>query len=487
MFTSTTPTLDSPLLASPRKDQSQCSPQDSVMGIDTMRPLLSRLLIVEDDEGDSLLVLRALKSYCGSFEISISPTLSDALELMSQQAFDLILLDLSLPDNFGLQGLSRIREQSQQTPIVVLTGLDDHCLALQAIELGAQDYLVKGEWSQESLGRTIRYAVQRQQVIAENQRLLEEIQRQARYDSLTSVLNRQSFEAEFEREWARSTRLGTPLSCAMIDVDYFKKVNDMYGHAAGDDVLRVVSKQIQQMSRATDFVGRYGGEEFCVVLPDTDEMGAVMWAERLRGTIEAFQFSSNGNPLSVTVSLGVAQRHLDSLAPHVVLEMADGALLKAKRIGRNRVVSHGQIEDNRGLPNAFFSDRCLGARVEDVMTPCTGAVSMNGVLSDVSHFIIETGFNAAPIVNEDGEIMGIITDDDLLREVQSPRGWNAPVVDVMNKRAECLSVGALTRDVLDLLQRNATRHVFFLENKRVVGSIDCVGLVRFFRERALTV
>ena len=124
---------------------------------------------------------------------------------------------------------------------------------------------------------------------------MEQLTHMAHHDSLTGLLNRQSFNEELECEWSRSGRSGAPMSCVTLDADFFKRVNDNFGHAAGDAVLRKIAEVLQDCSRASDRLARYGGEEFCVLLPDTDEENAVQWAERVRGQIaaEAFQFAGD--------------------------------------------------------------------------------------------------------------------------------------------------------------------------------------------------
>ncbi|GAG35548.1 unnamed protein product [marine sediment metagenome] len=167
----------------------------------------------------------------------------------------------------------------------------------------------------------------------------------ASHDPLTQLLNRRTFFELIEKEWKRSSRIGYPLSCAMIDVDFFKRVNDSYGHLAGDEVLRSVSRRLQRCCRQTDCVCRYGGEEFCVLLPDTGEQGAVLWAERCRSAVAEEPIETAETRIGVTVSLGVAQRRDDTNSPEELLDLADRALLEAKRLGRDRVVALGTLED----------------------------------------------------------------------------------------------------------------------------------------------
>ncbi len=162
-----------------------------------------------------------------------------------------------------------------------------------------------------------------------------ELERLATEDPLTGCLNRRSFFSSFESAWGVTTNPGLALSCVMIDIDFFKSVNDRFGHSTGDEVLREVAATLKKAARSEDLVCRYGGEEFCVLMRDTDLATATKNAERLRQTIAAIPFSQ----LSVTASLGVSCRSLGAHSPQELLDQADKCLYVAKKNGRNRVVS----------------------------------------------------------------------------------------------------------------------------------------------------
>lgn len=174
--------------------------------------------------------------------------------------------------------------------------------------------------------------------ITEISKLMRVLNDLAAHDSMTGLLNRRAFFGFAERDFSLALRNAAPLSMLMIDLDFFKKINDQYGHQCGDEVLIVVSGLIKKRLRATDLAGRYGGEEFCVLLPNTSRKGAESIAESLRKEIAARQFNWEGTAFSVTVSIGIAvllrEKHgkLEQL-----INDADGALYRAKESGRNRV------------------------------------------------------------------------------------------------------------------------------------------------------
>ena len=165
-----------------------------------------------------------------------------------------------------------------------------------------------------------------------------ELARQAARDSLTGMLNRRAFMAEFERELARVRRGGTVLSLAMFDLDHFKKLNDLYGHPAGDEVLRSIAATMQASIRQPDILGRYGGEEFALLMPDTDADMAMRVAGRIRVAVQMHGVEWNGRPLSITLSGGIAAFGVNGVTSDALIAAADAALYEAKRAGRNRIL-----------------------------------------------------------------------------------------------------------------------------------------------------
>jgi diguanylate cyclase (GGDEF)-like protein len=178
---------------------------------------------------------------------------------------------------------------------------------------------------------------------AENERnhlekIATDLEMLATTDGLTSLINRRHFEALAHAEWARFQRYGRPLSLVLLDIDHFKSVNDRFGHDAGDLILKAVAETCKLTKRQTDVVARFGGEEFVLLLPETDEAAAEIAAERLRKSIQDHPCILPGENLQVTVSIGVAGAALGMAAFEVLFKRADEALYKAKRSGRNRVV-----------------------------------------------------------------------------------------------------------------------------------------------------
>ncbi len=185
----------------------------------------------------------------------------------------------------------------------------------------------------------------------EVQHLHLELARQAARDSLTGLLNRRSFMAELERELARARRGGGILSLAMLDLDHFKVLNDAHGHPAGDEVLRAIAASMQASVRKPDVLGRYGGEEFTLLMPDTDAQMAVSVCERIRIAVQMSGVEWGGSRLSITISGGVAAFALNGTSADALIAAADAALYEAKHAGRNRVVqAPARVSDIHATP-----------------------------------------------------------------------------------------------------------------------------------------
>lgn len=267
----------------------------------------------------------------------------------------IILQDLVMPDvdGYTLLKFYRANPATSGTPVIILSSREDPKDKSHAFEIGASDYLVKLPDRIELVARirahskTYLLQLQRDEAYEEMKRLQEQLtesnailQRLSTMDGLTGLANRRHFDETLESEWRIGLRDKTILSVIMIDIDFFKKYNDGYGHQGGDDCLKGVAKILgETVHRAGDFVARYGGEEFVVILRSTDAKGAAVLAEQMRANVEAQHIPHAYSAVAdhVSISLGVAAMHPDnSASPADLLAKADGALYKAKEQGRNR-------------------------------------------------------------------------------------------------------------------------------------------------------
>lgn len=258
------------------------------------------------------------------------------LDTLAEQQPDLVLLDMYMPGYEGPELAAVIRQQAafHGMPIVFLSGETDRDRQLVAMGQGGDDFLAKPV-APAHLVAAVRSRIERARTIRG------ELNR----DSLTGLLTHTALKDQLAREVARARRYGTGLSVVMLDVDHFKRVNDTYGHAAGDRVLKSLARLLRQHLRASDIVGRYGGEEFAVLLPEADGAAAVAVIDRIRARFAGVQHQSAAEAaFTTTFSAGVA-----TIPPHAaadsLLEQADAALYAAKQGGRNRVA---RAEDPQG-------------------------------------------------------------------------------------------------------------------------------------------
>jgi two-component system cell cycle response regulator len=443
-----------------------------------------RILLVEDDPPQARTVEHALaRVESVSYNVRHALRLDEALASLAREPFDAVLLDLGLSDSQGLETLERLRREAPDLPTVVLTAHDDEVGALRSLELGAQDYLLKGRVDGNSLARAISYAIQRQQLLVENRLLLAEMKQLAWTDPLTGILNRRTFFELFKGEWARSTRDRGPLSCVLMDIDFFKRINDTLGHAAGDMTLQVVARLLREHCRASDFLCRYGGEEFCVLLPQANELGAARWAERLRQRIAETEIEAAGKIVRITASFGVAERLEDTAGPEALVDRADQALLVAKQSGRDRVVPSCSLID----ADAFDSlgrrpqDPFEGVLARDVMTAIVACLDQGDTVDEAAKFLLQLRIGSVPVVDSEGKLAGIVSEKDLMALMVSPGSWRTTVGDVMRSNVVCYDEQAPARDVFYFLRRVAIRRVIVVQQGRPIGVISRGSLLRWFR------
>ena len=248
---------------------------------------------------------------------------------------DLILLDVMMPDASGFEICRRLKATSETAavPVIFLTGETYVEQKVRGFDVGAVDYIQKPFDTAELTAR-VRSALR-------TKRYFDMLAQRAMLDGLTGLWNRSQFDQRLYEEISCAQRYDRPLSLVMMDVDRFKELNDNYGHPFGDQVLQSIGELLQSWTRNTDLPCRYGGEEFGIILRETDLEGAVQTAERLREALEELQLRHKRDPVPVTASLGVSSMSL-CLNPveldHTwLIESADGALYEAKKSGRNRV------------------------------------------------------------------------------------------------------------------------------------------------------
>jgi two-component system cell cycle response regulator len=309
-----------------------------------------KILIIEDDDDQRELMRETLEDHFGVGTV-VGAESGNAAIAHNLSGFDLILSDYNLPDRTGMALLEEIKARCS-TPVIMVTGENVGQIAVEAIRRGATDYVVKfGDYL-----FTIPLVVEKNLTVAKVKRDKEALQKQleekntqleaalrrveevAATDPLTGLYNRRHFGKVLEQLWAEASRFNHDLSCVMIDLDGFKQINDAYqNHQLGDQVLVTAAKVITANLRSMDVAARYGGDEFIVLLPETTAVGAEKLGVRIRQRVEAAVLATREQPVSTTVSIGIAAYPEHASDLETVMERADQALYASKTAGKNRV------------------------------------------------------------------------------------------------------------------------------------------------------
>jgi two-component system, cell cycle response regulator len=297
-----------------------------------------RILIAEDDAITRRLLQAHLKKW--GHDVVVAADGAQAWRILNEDdAPNLVILDWMMPEMDGVTVCQELRklEKHPYVYVILLTARTRKEDVIEGLEAGADDYMIK-PFDTHELKVRVRAGCRIIQLQQDLMAALETTQFQALHDPLTGLLNRRAILDILPDELARAKRNGGSLGVVIADLDYFKRINDTFGHLAGDAVLREVSKRMMSSKRQYDSIGRYGGEEFIVVLPGSDKESARSVAERLRCLLDNVPIVTQEGVFEVTMSLGVAS--VDGSKDHnpdSVIQAADAALYKAKRDGRNRV------------------------------------------------------------------------------------------------------------------------------------------------------
>ena len=298
----------------------------------------TNVLLIEDRASAANAIRTALD---GRHVVDVESDPQEALFKGVEGDYDLFIISLGLQGYDGLRLCSQFRslERTRQVPILIIAEPDDRVRILRGLDLGINDYLLRPVDGKELVARA-RTQVQRKHYA---DRLRDNVQAtisMAVVDTLTGLSNRRFFDSNFPALVEQAARRGRPLSLMILDIDHFKKVNDTHGHDAGDQILKAFSARIRRVVRSSDLICRLGGEEFAIIMPETEIEIATRVAERVRGVVERdlFTFAPERPAIRVTSSIGLAER--GSLSnPDALLRSADLALYESKGSGRNRVTA----------------------------------------------------------------------------------------------------------------------------------------------------
>ena len=296
----------------------------------------ANILAIDDDQ----LLLSLLEKALGKAGHTVTGAADpvQALKLLDQHGFDLVITDVNMPKLSGIKVLEMVKALDETIEVIILTGGDEQRFenAIAAMRLGASDFLLKPLRNMDELLVAVEKALEKRKLALNVRQLTESLERMRNTDFLTGICTRRYFFERLSIELMRTKRYLKPISCLLVDIDHLGQINADYGISCGDQVLAHVARLLVETTRGTDIVGRYGGEEFIVALPETSREAAQTTAEKLRKRIEEHNLHFGGKEVTLTVSIGVASFEEATSIGDLVAQ-ASVALQNAKRAGRNRV------------------------------------------------------------------------------------------------------------------------------------------------------
>jgi two-component system cell cycle response regulator len=295
------------------------------------------ILYLEDDDA-CFQTFKKLLQRLGLPNVSRAATIEEVKKKVCSTPYDIIFLDYKLPDGNGFDLLEHLGSQGVTIPAVMLTGQGNEKIASQAIKAGAYDYISKENINKASVFRCVNNVLEKFRLNQEINLTIKKMAEMSTKDELTGLFNRRYFNDALENEIARARRYQNEFALAIMDIDYFKQVNDTYGHQEGDRILVEMTHQLQKVMRQTDVLCRYGGEEFAIILPHTDKKSAVHLCERIRKKIFNHKFELSADHPGISISIGVAIFNSSKKMGQIeLISSADKALYQAKASGRNNV------------------------------------------------------------------------------------------------------------------------------------------------------
>ena len=322
-----------------------------------------QVLVVDDNAFVRRVIVDRLRR--AGCEVREATDGEQALAVSQGEPVQVVITDLNMPRLNGLALLAALREREAPPEVILLTGshASDAAAAIQALRLGAHDYIAKDAMASEAVVLAVGRAQEKWRLRVENLRLLQELRRQSLTDGLTGVGNRRAFDEALLQEVARARRSGDELSLVLLDLDHFKRVNDVHGHAAGDAVLVAFVGRARAVSRACDRLFRFGGEEFAMLLGGTGAEGALAKARGVLTAIAREPMQAGSMRVALTCSAGTASlQPSDGESGSGLFRRADAALYAAKGAGRNRALAAAQAA-GAVLPNDRVPSQ--GMPVED--------------------------------------------------------------------------------------------------------------------------
>lgn len=403
------------------------------------------------------------------YEIDSAYQGQDALEMVENslqegRPYAVAFVDMRMPP--GLDGVQTVRRIWELDPEVLVVFCSAYC-----------DY----SWEDlvQQLGRTDRFLILKKPFdnveVRQCAAAMAERWAVSRTDALTGILNRRAFDEHLRREWAHSLRHERPLAFVIVDLDLFKVLNDLEGHCAGDQALKLTSQLLGQDAPAGSALCRFGGDEFCMLIPGSDEASATEWAESVRQRIANSTIQIGDRQVQLTLSCGVASLNAAALREADLVDQADQALRAAKRAGRNRTLRWSEISqsDDHLAYIDDYAAKFEGLTARDLMTRAVESVRQDVTVAEAALQFLEFDLAAAPVVNAAGELVGALSEKDVIEALGSTDGWSSRVQQVMMPRVIHYDPDTPAEQIFRFLCRVHMRQVFITEDSRPVGAITC--------------
>ena len=432
------------------------------------------VLVVDDDPATLRMIAKVASG--GGYQVVQARDGNEAWNRIRSDCPDMLVTDWDMPGMDGLALCRRMRQEDLPHYVftLLLTAKTKPEEMVEGLDAGADDFVSKPLNPAILLARLKAGS----RAIAAERRLRE----LTRIDPLTGLLNHRSFHDRLGVEWNRVLRHSLALSCVMIDLDYFKAVNDTHGHAAGDAVLQAIAEVLVGQGRATEVIARLGGEEFCALLPETDEAGAVAWAERVRHAMAEECIPYSSQILKVTGSFGVASRLADTRTPECLLALADQAMNVAKEAGRNRVVAFSTLDDRGPDDTTSFSfDPLDDVLARDVMAPAVYSPQEDDTVDQVADMFLQLRLNAAPVVNAEARLVGIVSENELLAVAAASQSLNVAIRECMKKDVVQYNEETPVKAIFRFLSRASVPRVVVVNDCQPTGVISRATLLRWLR------
>lgn len=436
-------------------------------------------MVVDDDRLIRTLLSEFLTQE--GYEVVPAENCLQALEILEEakNGFQFLVTDWELPDGTGIDLIRHVRHvvQSHYMYVIMVTSHGDRKKLTHALHSGADDFLAKPIDRAELVAR-----------MRSGQRIVElesRLTHLANCDQLTGLPTRRVFEEMVAKEWSRARRYRLPFSCVMFDIDYFKRINDIHGHAAGDQVLREVGRIFGNSVRKSDIICRYGGEEFCAVLPETTSEQACIWAENVRRRICETEIVLESAVVNVTTSMGVTECLAEMEDPSELLDLADQCLCRAKSKGRNQVVSLYQFQEPVSKdPTGYLGSVFQGAVAGDAMTAVITSVTPESNVVEISRFFLDYRIPSAPVVDHEGNLLGIVSEKDLMATAAQPNPHKITISEVMRRNLICYPPHIPLQVVWEFLNRVAIRTVLITDEGKAVGVLNRQSILRWLANTA---